>query len=88
MIPHILAVEIGIETIAASVAILGALSAWMVIPWRVGSLEKRIEAVEANERDHSSRMAVVETELKNINAILTRIERVLTDGRGSPHGNE
>lgn len=88
MIPHILAVEIGITEIGAILAILVSLSAWMVIPWRVGSLEKRLDAVEADERDHSSRMVAVETELKNINAILARIERVLTDGRGSPHGNE
>lgn len=88
MIPHILALEVGIDMIAAVLAIAGAASAWLVIPWRVGSLEKRLEALEANERNQSSRMAVVETELKNMNAILTRIERVLTDGRGSPHGNE
>ena len=88
MIPHILALEVGIDMIAAVLAIAGAASAWLVIPWRVGSLEKRLESLEANERNQSSRMAVVETELKNMNAILTRIERVLTEGRNSPHGNE
>mgnify|MGYP000851764275 CR=1 FL=1 len=88
MIPHILALEVGIDMIAAVLAIAGAASAWLVIPWRVGSLEKRLEALEGNERDHVKRMAVVETELKNMNQTLSRIENLLTEGRSTPHGNE
>lgn len=88
MIPHILAVEIGITEIGAILAILVSLSAWMVIPWRVGSSEKRLDALESHERNHSSRMVAVETELKSMNATLSRIERALTDGRETPHGNE
>lgn len=56
--------NISIEQISAILSIASALAAWAVIPWRVGQVERRIERLEASERDMAHRMTAIETELK------------------------
>ena len=53
-----------VETVAAIFSIASALAAWAVIPWRVSQVERRIDRLEASERDMAHRMTAIETELK------------------------
>lgn len=82
-----LAVNIDAETIIALGGAAAAASAWLVIPWRVGSIEKRLQLLEERERNHAERTVALETKMSTALEILRRIERRLSDDEG-PHGNE
>jgi hypothetical protein len=57
-------VNLSIEELSSIISIIGALAAWMVIPYRVNQVEKRLERLENSERDFSERMTAIETELR------------------------
>ena len=84
---HLLAVNIDTEIIIAVGGAAAAASAWLVIPWRVGSIEKRLQLLEDRERDHAQRMVALETKMVTALEILQRIDRRLSQDNG-PHGNE
>lgn len=84
---HLLAVNIDTEIIIALGGAAAAASAWLVIPWRVGSIEKRLALLEERERNHAERTVALETKMSTALEILRRIERRLSDDEG-PHGNE
>ena len=56
--------NVSLESLSAILSIASALAAWAVIPWRVSQVEKRIERLEASERDMAHKMAAIETELR------------------------
>ena len=56
--------NLSIEQLSSLVSVLGAVAAWAVIPYRVNQLERRLERLEASERDFAERMAGIEAELR------------------------
>lgn len=56
--------NLSLESLSAIISIASALAAWAVIPWRVSQVERRIDRLEASERDMAHKMAAIETELK------------------------
>lgn len=56
--------NVSLESISAIISIASALAAWAVIPWRVSQVERRIDRLEASERDMAHRMTAIETELR------------------------
>lgn len=69
--------NISLESLAAIVSIASALAAWAVIPWRVSQVERRIERLEASERDMAHRMTAIETELKLTRVTVEKIAQKL-----------
>ena len=56
--------NIDLSTVSAIISLASALVAWAVIPWRVSQLEIRLQRLEAFERDMSTKMASIQTELR------------------------
>lgn len=56
--------NVSLESLSAIISIASALAAWAVIPWRVSQVERRIDRLEASERDMAHRMTAIETELR------------------------
>lgn len=69
--------NVSLESLAAIVSIASALAAWAVIPWRVSQVERRIERLEASERDMAHRMTAIETELKLTRQTVEKIAQKL-----------
>jgi hypothetical protein len=56
--------NIDLSSVSAIISLASALVAWAVIPWRVSQLEIRLQRLEAFERDMSTKMASIQTELR------------------------
>jgi hypothetical protein len=56
--------NIELSSVSAIISLASALVAWAVIPWRVSQLEIRLQRLEAFERDMSTKMASIQTELR------------------------
>ena len=66
-------VDLNIDLVAATVAAITFAAAFAVARQRIAALETRVTYLEAQDRIHSERTAVVETKLSNIEDLLRRI---------------
>lgn len=76
MLTTLLALVLDSESIgivAAAAAVVGAASAWLIIPKRVDEMERRLERLEDDARDRSDRLIAVETKLDNVIQLLGEI---------------
>jgi hypothetical protein len=69
--------DLNINSLASILSIASALAAWAVIPWRVSQVEERIKRLEESERNTSTRLASIETELRLTRHTLERIAEKL-----------
>ena len=61
------------DTVAFLIAVVGVVSAFAVMGFRILDLSRRVESLETRERDHSDRVVVIETKLEAITDLLKRI---------------
>ena len=67
-------VQPSFDITAGLIAVISAAATFAVCRWRIMDLERRVQILEASERDHADRVIIVETKLDAITAILQRIE--------------